>query len=172
MTPDLKNFIRKCQHCNQTETYLLPLDPGTARLVVEIARGIRAKGINAIHPRKEIEPTGALSSNDVGNLSRPHRHGLIAKVKGNPGNWLLTSKGAVFLRGEPVPRYAVVSKVTGHQIGYAEPEKYRTTLRDLVGQDFPWEGIGFDIQGGQVVRTLEDLKTPKPRQTETASLGI
>ena len=86
--------------------------------MTQIARYIRTKGINVVHPRKEMEGH-SLSSNDVGNLSRARFHGLIAKVKGEKGNYLLTTKGAKFLRGEAVPKYAIISIVTGKQIGRA-----------------------------------------------------
>ena len=124
-----KYQAEKCECCGQTTTYLLPVDRGTIDIMISIGNAIRRKNINVIHPRKEIEvdprrvaydirlKEGYLTSNQVGNLSRPRFHGLIAKVKGNPGNYCLTTKGAKFLRGEYIPRFAIISKAEKHRIG-------------------------------------------------------
>ena len=161
MNPKFK--AKKCGECGQSEAYLIPIDRGTAEIVIAIARAIREKGINVIHPRKELESSGRMTSNQVGNLSRPHRHGLIAKIKGNPGNWCLTTKGARFLRGEAVQRFAIVSKVTGHQEGYFEPAVYTITVRECLVKGEQWEGIDFEIVGGRIVRDL-------PQKVEVAQL--
>lgn len=155
--------------CGQTITYLLALDRGTADIMKAFSIAVWKKGANVIHPRKEMEIAGRgvtyeeavreghLTSNQVGNLSRAHRHGLIAKVKGLPGNWLLTSKGAKFLHGEPVPKFAIISKATGHQIGYWDQERYQVTIKDFRPDHEYWEGIHFDIVDGKIVAEL-----PKP----------
>lgn len=149
-----------CDSCKQSKEYVIPIDRGTAEIVIAIAQAIRRKGLNVIHPRREMEGnnserdayySGFLTSNQVGNLSRPHRHGLIAKVRGNPGRWCLTSKGASFLRGQRVAKFAIVSKVTGHQIGYFKPEIYQTSIHELLKSGARWEGIDFDIQDGRIV---------------------
>lgn len=146
-----------CGACGQSKTYLIPIDRGTTEITRAIAAAIRVKGINAIHPRREMEPLGLLTSNQIGNLSRPHRHGLIAKVKGEPGNWCLTSKGSRFLRGERVPKFAIVSKVTGHQIGYFEPLRLTTTIQECLKAGERWEGIDFQIVEGRI---LKDVPMP------------
>lgn len=162
MNPNAKKYKPEiCERCLQSKTYLLALDRGTAEIVAAIATGIEAKGINFIHPRKEIESTGGLTSNQVGNLSRAHRHGLIAKIKGEPGNWCLTSKGAKFLRGMAVPKYAIVSKVTGHQIGYFETENLLVTVNDLLNSGLRWEGINFDIEEGRIIKDVPVCKEIK-----------
>lgn len=143
----------KCECCGQTTTYLLGLDRGTTEIVKQIARFIGKKGINRVHPRKEIEGHG-LSSNAVGNLSRPRFHGLIARVDGEAGNYLLTRKGAKFLRGEPVQRYAIISKAEGKQIGYFDPENNQVTIQELQRSGDYWEGINYDITEGYVISKL------------------
>ena len=157
----------KCDCCGQTKTYLLPLDRGSVDILRSVARAILDKGINAIHPRKEMEirprqsdynsmiQDDCLTSNMVGNLSRPRFHGLIAKIKGQPGNYCLTSKGAKFLKGEEIPRYAIIDKTVGHQVGYWMNEKYRATLKDFSLEEELWEGIDFDIVEGQVIKKIE-----------------
>lgn len=147
-TPEL------CSHCNQTKTYLLGLDRGSLDIVRAIAKRIEVKGINIVHPRKEA----VLTNTQWCNVARPRFHGLIAAVKGQRGNFLLTRKGAKFLRNERVPRFAIVSKAEGHQIGYFEPEKYTVTASELLDGEY-WEGINYDIVEGEVFHRLPE-KTP------------
>jgi len=160
----------RCSCCGQTETYLLPIDKGTVDILRAISRAVMFKGINAIHPRKEMEVNesanvllfcydtmileGNLTSNMVGNLSRPRFHGLIARIKGEAGNYCLTTKGARFLNGTPIPRYAIISKVTGHQEGYWQPEKYQVSIKDFYTDDICWEAINFEIKEGQIIRKI------------------
>ena len=143
-----------CEHCGQTETYILGLDHGTVDIVRAIAKKIGEKGINIVHPRKE----NVLTNTQWCNIARPRFHGLIAAVKGKRGNFLLTKKGAAFLRGETVPRYAIVSKVEGHQIGYFEQENNKVTISDLLAKGEYWEGIGYDIVDGEVFHRVEDVR--------------
>ena len=93
----------------QTETYLLPVDKGSVDSLKAISVRIRDKGINAVHPRKEMETPktdnydlmikdGYITSNMVGNLSKLRFHGLIARVEA--GNYCMTTKGARFLKAE------------------------------------------------------------------------
>jgi hypothetical protein len=161
-----------CPHCGQTTTYLLPVDRGTVDILRAIAVAIYRKGINVIHPRKEMEnklvagvsykdmiKEGMLTSNDVGNLSRPRFHGLIAHVKGNPGNYCLTTKGAWFLKGRSIPRFAIISKSEHCQVGYYMAEEQTITIKDLVYEDEAyWQGINFDIVEGRIVKELPPRK--------------
>lgn len=152
----------KCECCGQQKTYLLAIDKGTVAIVKQIARFIGEKGINAVHPRKEMEGRW-LTSNQVGNLTRARAQGLIARIKGKPGNYVLTKKGASFLRGDPIPKFAILSKVTKHQIGYFEEEKYQVTVHDFNTTAEYWEGVGYDIVDGRVI-----MARPEPRQAALA----
>lgn len=143
-----------CECCKQSTTYVLAIDRGTVEIVKAIARFIEKKGINAVHPRKEMEGR-TLTSNQVGNLSRPRFHGLIASLEGETGNYVLTRKGSAFLRGEFIPKYAIISKSEGHQIGYAEPEKFKVSVKDFDSQIDFWEGINYEIVEGRVVRNVQ-----------------
>jgi len=161
----------KCSCCGQSITYLLPIDKGTTDILRAVARAIMNKGINAIHPRKEMEvdlgvdssyelmvQAGKLTSNMVGNLSRPRFHGLIAKIKEQPGNYCLTRKGAAFLKGDIIPKYAIVNKALKHQTGYWMEEKYQATIKDFSRNEEYWEGLDYDIREGQVLTKV--VKNP------------
>lgn len=152
-----------CVCCGQTTTYLIAIDHGTVHIVKQIARFIQQKGINCVHPRKEME--GAwLTSNEVGNLSRARLHGLIAKVKDNPGNYLLTKKGARFLKGDKIPRVAIIRKGTEatdrHNDGYFNPEEDTCVVGDFTAsQGDYWEGINYTIEEGRIVRDVPEQRT-------------
>ncbi len=139
-----------CPACKQSCTYIVGIDRGSVDIMKAIARFIGQKGINAVHPRKEMEGT-YLTSNQVGNLSRPRMHGLIAHLKGERGNYCLTKKGAAFLKGEPIPRYAIISKAEGCQVGYFNPETITTSISEYNESDSYWEGIGFSVEEGRVI---------------------
>jgi hypothetical protein len=150
-----------CPHCRQSTTYLLAIDRGTVDIVKAISVAIGKKGVNLIHPRKEMEVSGSklpylqmvqegkLTSNQVGNLSRARFHGLIAAIKGQTGNYCLTRKGASFLRGETVPRFAIISKAEKHQIGYLNET---CTIFDFTPEVEYWHGINYTIEEGDVFR--------------------
>ena len=159
-----------CECCGQRKTYVLPLDRGTAAIVYAFSVAVRLKGVNMIHPRKEMEidrgnafrlelmtmiRSGIMTSNMVGNLTRARIHGLLARVEKEAGNWCLTTKGAAFLRGEHVARYAVVRKTTAdnrsHKDEYWKPETEQITIAELAREGEYWQPIDFTIHEGRVV---------------------
>ncbi len=149
-----------CPHCGQAETYIIGLDQGSVDILRALYFAVIRKGLNNVHLRNECETgrvgldyetmihEGMMTSNMVGNASRPRFHGLIAHVDGEPGHYCLTNKGMKFLRGEPVPRHAIISKVEGHNIGYWHPED-TVRITDFKGQGVYW---GWDVVGGAIVR--------------------
>ncbi len=139
----------RCECCGQTTTYILAIDRGTANIVKQIALFIEKKGINIVHPRKEMEGD-KLSSNEVGNLSRARYHGLIAKASDNPGNYVMTNKGIKFLQGELIPRFAIVSKTEKCQVGYYLPDENKITFKEAMKGE-QWDGINYEIVEGRVV---------------------
>lgn len=163
-----------CKHCTQQITYLIPIDKGCVEILKAIAVAIRRKKINAVHPRKEMEidskkldhftmiAEGHLTSNMVGNISRPRFHGLIARIKGQKGNYCMTRKGAEFLRGESFPRYAIISKKEKRNVGYWESEKYQANVKDFTSDEELWEGIDFDIVEGKII--IDITKSPSDQR--------
>ena len=152
MTPKYEK--QKCECCGQTKTYVLPIDRGTADIVRALAHAVRLKGVNAVHVQKEMEVPmkeanpiyGTVTSNQVNNLSRPRFHGLIAFVRGERGVYCLTRKGAAFLRGEAIHKWAIVSKVEKHQVGYwyaygPGDSRNMVTIAELGLSPEYWEGL-------------------------------
>lgn len=168
----------QCQHCSQTTTYLLPVDRGASVIMVAMSAAIRKKRLNAVHGTKEMmipakewsmdmAREGFLTVNHIRNLGRVRIHGLIASVKGARGSFCLTPKGAQFLKGQDIPKYAIRSKSQKKTIGYFEPDKYRTTIQAEMAKLGSWEGIDYDIVDGHVVMNL-----PVPvRKVEMANQG-
>lgn len=162
----LEKFQPKvCSCCGQTEEYLMTIDAGTCDIVRAISAAIRRKKENCVHPRKEMElgknqlnynqmiREGYLTSTMVGNLSKARSQGLIAQVDGKPGYYCLTHKGSEFLKGSSIPKYAVMSKVSGHNIGYWHENDERVKLRDLIKDGSYWE-IDFSILDRAVIFNL------------------
>lgn len=166
-----------CECCGQAKTYLLPVDTGTALIVKAVAARVRAKGINVVHPTKEMEVPardwtytraireGVLTSTQIGNFTRARVHGLIARYRGEPGNWVLTTKGARFLKGERIPKLAIVQKTkkgdASHKQDYHMPDVHTVTVHEVMNprsNDPVWEGIDFDILEGHII--LELPQTP------------
>lgn len=141
MSDKAKYKPERCECCKQTTTYLLGLDRGSAEILLELLKGISAKGKNAIHPTRELDWSGKKKW-FASNLSRLRRHGLIAAVDGMKGYYCLTKKAGKFLRGEFIGRYVVVSKVTKHKLSDWEPDIHQINLRELLKSDeLPyWEG--------------------------------
>lgn len=175
-----------CGECGQFKTYLLALDRGTATIVKAVAAAIRNKGTNIIHPTKEMEVpaaewtyeravhAGVLTSMQIGNLTRARVHGLLARVKGEPGNWCLTTKGARFLRGEAVPRFAIIRKSRrgdgSHKEEYFEPERYTITVQELGREHETWVAIDYEIIEGRVVRDAPAASQETKAEAQAATL--
>lgn len=149
-----------CAHCSQKKTYVLAVDQGTVDIVKAIARFIKIKGINAVHPRKEMEGK-FLTSNQVGNLSRARFNGLIAKIPGNSGNYCITRKGVDFLSGQPIPRFAVIDKTQRMTVGYYLPEELQCDIKDFIRDGEYWEGVNFEIHQGHVIQNESVEDEPK-----------
>lgn len=130
-----------CPCCSQSTTYLLGLDRGSAESLLDILKAISAKGINEIHPARELNWKDG-EKWKLTNLSRPRFHGLIAFLPDKKGYYCLTKKAGQFLRGGYIPRYAIISKVTKHQEGYWKPQEHQVTFNELLkDSDIPyWDG--------------------------------
>jgi hypothetical protein len=151
-----------CPHCGQSLSYELEIDKGTTEIVKGVARAIKEKGINSVHIAKEVLAKGYVTVNQRSNASRPKAHGLIAKVKGQPGNYSLTNKGLAFLKGEPVPRATIIQKATQHEPSHVIGHSDATiTIAEIDrGWTEYWSANGYEIREGRVV-TEPQIKTPQ-----------
>lgn len=150
-----------CDTCTQTTNYITQVDKGIALIVKAIGVAVKRKGINIIHPPKEMlaetgvsaiaaAAKGQLTHSMSHNLSRARNLGLIDKVPGESGNWKLTWKGIAFLKGEPVPKHVIIDKRTAEAVCFYEPAVRQITLgQALKEKDEPF--WAETIEEGQVV---------------------
>lgn len=131
----------KCECCGQSTTYLLGLDRGSFTILRKLLDGVSQKGINQIHPTRDLTFTGR-EKWLVTNISRPRKHGLIAFIEEKKGYYCLTRKAGQFLRGKSIARYAIISKKEQRTLGYWEPDVFQVTAQELLKNDeLPfWEG--------------------------------
>lgn len=144
-----------CGSCTQTKTYVLSVDHGTVDILKAISRFVEKKGINIVHVEKEMVSGGFLTTNQYTNLKRLTAHGLIAKAD-ERANYHITTKGHRFLQGEPIPKHAIMSKVTKKQIGYFQEEE-TVTVGEFNGGGEYWEGANYEIREGRVIHRTEDF---------------
>lgn len=167
-----------CEGCGQTKTYPIRLDKGSALIVIAIARAVRKKNENKIHlfnetlyrkgefaNARDAAESGKMSARAAGNALRPKYHGLIAQVEGGgKGEYLLTPKGAQFLRGMAVPSIAIIDKTQHKKQDYFEPEVYRTTIGEILHDDQPYWDHEWEID--------EKSLALKRRVEQSKSLGM
>jgi hypothetical protein len=181
---DMEKYIEEvCEHCGQSITYLATIDQGTVDILRAISVAIYRKGINVIHPRKEMEVgqtsnhasmvrNGQITSNMTGNLSKARFHGLIASVKGEAGNYCITTKGAQFLRGRIIPRHAIISKARKDvdNIGYYLETTETASIREFTNSadHSYWEVINFDVVAGRIIKGVPIKKV----EQETKNLKL
>lgn len=121
-----------CELCHaQSYAYWHPLTAGVVNALVKFRRAVIAKGVNSVHTRKDMDGTpNELEKGEYANWTLLRYHGLVAKDKdAGRGYWLLTHRGAEFLKGNlAVP--ARVKTLNNHVIDH-DPE--HVSVRDVLG---------------------------------------
>lgn len=147
-----------CQSCGSRLTYELSIDKGTVKILKTIAKAIKAKGINVINIAKEVLGNG-LDHNEIGNISRPRYHGLVAKVPGQVSNYALTRKGIDFLNGLPIQKTVIIRKggilKPTHVIGHSDELVTINQIEKTWGEY--WSADGYTIKEGKVINKIEDV---------------
>lgn len=146
-TPPFKSPV--CTSCGQTTHYDLNLDKGIAYIMIALYNRVRMKGSNSVHIQnematnetsdvEELSKQGLITFKMEKNVARARKHGLIAFVDRGSGEYLITRKGAQFLRGMPVPKTAIVQKSGGTQ-GYWHPDASITSIGELLESPIFWD---------------------------------
>lgn len=98
----------KCENCGAAmKIWKQKLTPGLVGLLAKFATKVHETGVNDVHLSSQM----SVKANDLCNFPKLRYFGFVAKVKDASGNhvgghWLLTRRGAQFLRGElEVPSY-------------------------------------------------------------------
>ncbi len=138
-----------CGECHQTTEYDVALSRGAATLAIAFYNAIRRENRNIVHFGNDMvrDPKDFNNFRDMVEggwcthkmseafVTVLHRHGIIAS-RGN-GEWVLTPKGAAFLRNEEVWKVCIADKTTGHQSGYWEPSGL-TKITTLLNTKEAW----------------------------------
>lgn len=140
-----------CESCGQRLSYRSSVSKGVVRALKTICKFVEGKGINAVHIEKELVQGGILTGNQGRNATHMVRLGLLAHLE-EPGNYCLTAKAMGFLNGNPIPKYAEVSKRTeGKGSHTVQSSGEDCTIRDFTkGEE--WEVPGFEIRSGHVIK--------------------
>lgn len=142
-----------CDHCGQRMGYRSAVSKGLVRMLETIADAIEEKGVNVLNVKKELVDTGKLTVNQYTNKSHLVRLGLLFCVEGEVGNFGLTSKAMGFLKGERIPREAVVEKATKDRGSRTvETSEETCTIHDFMEKGEYWIVPGFDIREGRVIK--------------------
>jgi hypothetical protein len=144
-----------CQCCGMTLDYTVSLDKGTAELLLAMIGQVSRRNQNEVYLQEEVKK-GNITPMQAGNLTKARAHGLIAPVRGKSANYLITRKGADFLRGKTIPRVAIVSKKDDCQIGYFHAEEITININEAVNGSGPyWEFLEKEYpQSGQATLAL------------------
>lgn len=97
----------RCDHCGQTmKKYWHGLTPGLVSALIKFRKAVISKNLNSVHLLKDMSGDYELSRHEWNNFTKLRFHGLAVKDKNAPaGYWLLTKRGASFLKGDlDVPR--------------------------------------------------------------------
>jgi predicted transcriptional regulator len=153
--PDFEERI--CDTCHQRITYVTTLSKAHAMIMVAFARAVAKKGVNIVHPHKELVVDGEITSSMRNNITPLRNHELLKPDDTEPGNWNITEKGRNFLQGASVPRWAVVNEITSNRECYLLEEgnpNCWTTIGELLQRPDFWEGFNFEfVEGRKVVPT-------------------
>lgn len=112
-----QEVTERCPHCGASmKKYWHKITPGLVKTLVKVYKAVSAKRENAVS-KKDL----SLTHSEYGNFQKLRFHGLIAKYKvdgeWHKGDWLITHRGAQFLRGEiEIPEKVLTfrNKVEGH----------------------------------------------------------
>lgn len=147
-------------------TWRAEIDKGVVDMLKKIALHIGNRKENRCSPTRDLDLR--ISAAQRANVTKLVRHGLIAhvaKAKGSAGYFLLTRKGAGFLRGEPIPKYAIIEKAfkgqKSHLLEYFKPELHTCIVYEFADPEMPmWEGIGYDVMDGKTFPSNMPVKPP------------
>jgi hypothetical protein len=141
----------RCECCGQTQEYVVAISKGIVLVLKKFSQHVKSKGVNVVHIEKEMVAPRIITNNQYANVKILTAHGLLAKAKGEAGNYVLTRKGLEFLKGtHPVPKYAIISKVEKRMMGYHD-EEFEVHISDFDKDSEFWEGVGYDIKHGRVI---------------------
>lgn len=138
---EVLDYFEEHHHCpackRQARVYTFTLNKNMVHILQKIYGAICLKGKNDIHLDHDTEHTEfEMPYSQRSNVSILRFHGLVAKVKENgkhkAGHWLITKRGAGFLRGEiAVPKK---TKTLFNRVLERDDDVEMVTFKDVMGR--------------------------------------
>ena len=131
-----------CETCGSPlRKYSVPLSLGIVQALIKFHKAVVRANLNKIHLQHDIN----LTKNEYNNFQKLRYHGLVVKYKEDgehlAGYWLLTRRGADFLRGDIML-----------------PKSVQVFNNKLVGKSAEVVSIKDVIKGGYFFEHQEDIK--------------
>lgn len=147
----------KCPYCRANmKMFWHTLTPGLVSILIQCVEWVRNNNKNEFHLQNDLR----LTVNQFSNFTKLRFHGLVAKVDGKPGYWLITSRGGQFLRGE----VAVPMKVLTFRNRVQRRSEELIHIKDLRNKipyfetEFAWERPRLNqVSEGQAIRPMPTL---------------
>lgn len=140
-----------CSSCGaHSNKFWKRLSKGNVGALIKLRRAIGQYNRNDIHIAQEVD----LTYSERANFSTLRQHGMVAHIKDEKGNrvsgrWLLTKRGAAFLKGQlevPLKVQTMNNKVIGHSEEYVTIEQVMKTLPVFDDRwDIPVERVPLDM---------------------------
>jgi len=132
------NNEEKCAYCGASlKKYWHRLTPGLVGTLVKFRSAVVRKNRNSLHVPEEID----LTKSEYNNFQKLRFHALVAKARENgerkTGYWLLTKRGASFLKGE----IDVPVAVQTYRNMVVERAEQRVFVKDVIGKTPYFETI-------------------------------
>lgn len=151
----------KCPYCGASlKKFWHRLTPLNVHALVKFYGAVCKKGKNEIHLLKDLQGTEfELTRHEWNNFTKLRFHALAVKVKNKSGYWLITKRGADFLKGkQSVPKRVQTfrNKVTDHDLDLIN-------VRQVIGS-VPYTEEGFDFDIYEPEGAVEETRVEKRKK--------
>jgi len=145
-----------CEHCGaRMRKYWCKMTSGLAGSLVKFYIVLNQKGENSVHLQNDMLGDNKLTQFEYNNFQKLGFHALVAKTK-DSGSWLLTHRGALFLKGElAIP--SEVQTFRGKVVAHSQREVF---IKDVVNKLPRFESradINFEYVVPEDVPTIQKI---------------
>lgn len=155
--PEVIEYMEQHGHCpsclRKGQPYWVTMNPNMVKILQKIYGAIVAKGVNNIHVDHDTDGTEwEMPYSQRSNVTILRFHGLVAKYrdeagKHKAGHWLITTRGAAFLKGNiSIPKRVKIfdNEVRDHSeemVDFKDVMKINPTLAmvDFIEYEMPTE---------------------------------
>ena len=142
------NQEETCQCCGaKIKIWEHSLSPGLVKTLIKFANAIKRKKENDIDLQKEA----GFNLNEYNNFQKLRYFGLVAKIEGEAGHWLITRNGWAFLKSE----LTMPKKVKTFRNKIQEKSNELVSIKDYFNNVFNegyWQKeFDFEIKQGELL---------------------